>query len=249
MHVLLIEDEAPAARRIQKLIEEYDSSITISGPIESVAQGLKWFSANPMPDLILSDIQLSDDLSFEIFKEKQIKVPIIFTTAFDQYTLESFNFYSINYLLKPIKKEELENSLLKYKEITANYTQPDFGDLLSKLQGETFRDRFLVCKRDILLTLNAKDIAYFNSEDGVTLLRTHNNQQYILNDSLDLLEASLNPKVFFRASRQYIISYESIKKVHPYFGQKLKVEVNPESPSEIIISKQKASLFKGWLNY
>jgi two-component system response regulator LytT len=249
MKVLIIEDEAPAYRRLIKLIGEYDSSAKIVGIIESVKEGIKWFQSNPAPDLIFSDIQLADDLSFTIFKELNITIPIIFITAYDEYAINAFKFYSIDYLLKPINAEELKTSLHKYK--TIHYKSPvnNFEDLVKKLAENHYRERFLVYSGDSLIPLHCFDIAYFICEDGATMLVTRENKRFFIGETLDTLENELDPKVFFRANRQFILSLNAIDKIYNYGLQKLKVTIKPDSEFDIIVSKLKATLFKKWLNH
>ena len=216
MKVLIFEDEAPAARKITKLLQNYDSEIVILDVIESVSDGIEWFENNELPDLIFSDIQLSDALSFDLYKQLNIKVPVIFTTAYNEYAIEAFNHFSIDYLLKPIKLEDLARSISKFKEfgLKSNKTT-DFDAIISKLQGVEYRSRFLVHFRDGLIPINSSEIAYFYSEDSVTFLKTKDAKTYIINDSLDTLENQLNPKLFFRANRKIILSIESLIKVEP----------------------------------
>jgi two-component system, LytTR family, response regulator LytT len=248
MKVLIIEDEAPAYRRLEKLIKESDQTIEIVGIIQSVKEGIDWFSANPLPDLIFSDIQLADDLSFTIFKELNITVPIIFITAFDEYAINAFKFYSIDYLLKPVNLTELKSSIEKYKTIHVKNSASVFEDLVKKLTLKNFRERFLVYSGDSLIPLNVGSIAYFISEDGASMLVTKDNRRYFISESLDTLEEELNPEHFFRANRQFILSLDSISKIHNYGLQKLKINISPAIDDEIIVSKLKATQFKKWLN-
>jgi len=249
MKVLIFEDEAPAARKITKLLHDYDPEIEILNVIESVRDGLEWFAKNELPDLIFSDIQLSDTLSFELYKQLEIKVPVIFTTAYNEYAIEAFNHYSIDYLLKPIKIEDLARSISKFREFgLKNTVQTDFDDIISKLQGQDYRSRFLVYYRDGLIPVDLSEIAYFYSEDSVTFLTKKDKKSFIINEPLDNLEKQLNPKQFFRANRKFILSAESVLKVEPFFNQKLIVKVQPDLEQEITISKIKASAFKDWLN-
>ena len=248
MRVLIVEDEAPAYRRLVKLIQEYDSASEIAGIIQSVKDGLEWFRSNPAPDLILSDIQLADDLSFTIFRELKITIPIIFITAFDEYAINAFKFYSVDYLLKPININDLRISLDKYKAIHYKSPLSNFEDLYNKLVEKKYRERFLVYSGDSLIPIHSNLIAYFLSEDGETMFITTNQKRYFLNESLDSLEQELDPSVFFRANRQIILSINSIDKIFNYGQQKLKITVKPETEQEIIISKLKATQFKNWLN-
>jgi DNA-binding LytR/AlgR family response regulator len=249
MKVLIIEDEAPAYRRLAKLINECDSTIEIVGIIESVKDGIEWFNQNPMPDLIFSDIQLADDLSFTIFKQLNITTPIIFITAFDEYAINAFKFYSIDYLLKPVGADDLKSSIEKYKTIHNKPTINNFEELVKKLTEKSYRSRFLISFRDGLIPIESKDIAYFYSEDSVSFLVTKAKKSYIINETLDSIENQLDPKMFFRANRQFILSAECVIKVEPYFNQKLIVKVEPPCEHEITISKIKATAFKSWLNF
>ncbi len=249
MKVLIFEDEAPAARKITKLINEYDSSIEILDVIESVADGREWFAENELPDLIFSDIQLSDALSFELYQEIDLKVPVIFTTAYNEYAIEAFKHFSIDYLLKPIKSEDLAKSITKFKEFgQKQQVETDFNAILSKITGQSYRHRFLVSYRDGLIPVEISEIIYFYSEDSVTFLVTKSKKRYIINEALDTIEKQLDPDIFFRANRKFILSADSVIKVEPYFNQKLIVKVDPDLEQDITVSKIKATAFKNWLN-
>lgn len=248
MKVLVIEDEAPAYRRLIKLISECDSSAEVIGVIQSVKEGIEWFQKNDLPDLILSDIQLADDLSFTIFKELRIDVPIIFITAYDEYAINAFKFYSIDYLLKPVGVDDLKASLDKYKSIHQKKAYGNLDELIKKLTEKSYRERFLVFHGDSLIPLHCSDIAYFTSEDSATILVTHDGKKYFVTEALDTLENELDPRLFCRANRQFILSLQSIHKIHNYGQQKLKVVIKPETAEDIIISKLKATQFKKWLN-
>jgi two-component system, LytTR family, response regulator LytT len=248
MTVLIIEDEAPAYRRLIKLLKEYDNTIEIVGIIQSVKDGIEWFSNNSVPDIILSDIQLADDLSFRIFSELKLNIPVIFTTAYDEYAINAFKFYSIDYLLKPINPEDIRNSLEKYKAIHKNTLENNFEELFKKFIEKEYRERFLVYSKDSLIPVFCSEIAYFYSEDGATFLVTFDNRSFVIGDALDKLENSLNPKDFFRANRQYLLSINSIGKIHNFGLQKLKITLNPGNEKSLIISKLKAASFKKWLN-
>lgn len=248
MKVLIIEDEAPAYRRLTKLINEYDSKVEIVGIIQGVKEGMDWFGTHDSPDVILSDIQLADDLSFTIFKELKITTPIIFITAYDEYAINAFKFYSIDYLLKPVSAEDLKTSLDKYKSIHKNINANNFDDLVKKLTQKNFRERFLVYSGDSLIPLNVDSVAYFISEDGASMLVTKENKRYFISETLDTLEEELNPDIFFRTNRQYILSIHSIDQIFNYGLQKLKITISPKTEDEIIVSKLKATQFKKWLN-
>lgn len=247
MRVLVIEDEAPAYRRLMKLISEYDNSIEIVGVIQSVKSGIDWFLHNAPPDIILSDIQLADDLSFKIFTDLNIQTPVIFTTAYDEYAINAFKFHSIDYLLKPIKPEELKQSFDKFKLIHQKKDFVDYEKILKSISVKEYRNRFLVYSGDTLIPLNCENVAYVLSEDGATIIVTVNGKRYFFNDSLDQLEKDLDPKDFFRANRQLIISAKAVQKVYNYGNQKLKLSIIPQTNFDIIISKLKATAFKEWL--
>jgi DNA-binding LytR/AlgR family response regulator len=248
MKVLIIEDEAPAYRRLVKLIEECDSTVQIAGIIQTVKEGIEWFRSNDAPDLIFSDIQLADDLSFTIFRELKISTPIIFITAFDEYAINAFKFYSIDYLLKPVGSEDLKASLNKYRTIHAKNSIGNLEELLLKLAEKQYRERFLVYSGDSLIPVTSDQIRYFTSEDGETLLVTQDNKRFFIGESLDVLENELNPKDFFRANRQFILSLHAIEKIHNYGLQKLRITLKQNPEAGIIVSKLKATQFKKWLN-
>ncbi len=250
MKVLIIEDELPAARRLAKLIHQCDDKINILDTIQSVKDGINWFDANNLPDLVFSDIQLSDDLSFEIFKEVKKNIPIIFTTAFDEYAIKAFEYYSIDYLLKPIKEDLLCRALEKFQMMNTQPTNHliDFDEIIQKLNSKEYKKRFLVFKGNALVPVSVEEVSYIFSENGSTYLVLKDNVKYLLQETLDNLEESLDPSQFYRANRQIIVSLQSIKKIHQHFNQRLKLEVQPEYDKELFISKLKATEFKNWLN-
>jgi two-component system, LytTR family, response regulator LytT len=248
MRILIFEDEAPAQRRMQKLVKECEPSAEIVGIIPSVAEGFKWFQNNSLPDLIFSDIQLADDLSFKLFQDLKLNVPVIFTTAYDEYAINAFKFYSIDYLLKPIDAAAMRQSIEKYKSIHQQANPAPYEELLKKILEKTYRERFLVYSKDKLIPIYIKDVAYFESTDGTTSLVTFNNERYYINESLDLLEEEVDPKKFFRINRQVLASAASIVSIFNYGLQKLKVSLKPGTSKEFIISKLKATAFKSWLN-
>jgi two-component system, LytTR family, response regulator LytT len=248
MNVLIIEDEAPAYRRLIKLIQECDRTANIVGVVQSVKSGLEWFASNPKPDLIFSDIQLADDLSFKIFTELSIQTPVIFTTAFDEYAIKAFKFHSVDYLLKPIKIEELQQSLEKYKTLNKRQSFNEFELFLKQFIEKDYRTRFLVYTGDSLVPVSSDNVAYIISEDGASVLVSLTKKRFLISESLDQLEKELNPKEFFRANRQFIVSIKAIDKIHNYGQQKLKLTLKPATNQEIIISKLKATSFKNWLN-
>jgi two-component system LytT family response regulator len=253
MHVLIIEDEAPAARRLEQLIRQYDSTVSVSGVLESVGAAVRWLSSHPAPDLIFMDIQLADGISFDIFRQTEVKTPVIFTTAYDEYALQAFKVNSIDYLLKPIEQESLNESMRKYYQLKEQFIQPEpalLRDLMQSLQGgqKAYKSRFLVKLGDRLVFIVTQQVAYFMAEDKLVFIVTSDNKKYNTDYSLDELENLLSPNDFFRINRQYITHIQSIKNIHHYFNGKLKLNLHPEPAQEVLISRERAALFKKWLD-
>ena len=249
MKILLIEDEEPAAKRLQKMLLEIEPDATISDNIVSVSSAIKWFAANPLPDLIISDIQLSDGISFEIFKAVEILCPVIFTTAYDQYAIEAFTVNSIDYLLKPIKKEELANAIAKYKKIQPATPAIDINQLLKSFNAPAheYKKRFVVRYGEHIKTINIEEVAFFYTEDKVNFLTTKEGRRFAIDFNLDTLETMLDPKTFFRINRQYIISIQSIAEMFAYSKSRVLVKLNPAAKHETIVSTERSAEFKLWL--
>jgi two-component system, LytTR family, response regulator LytT len=247
---IIIEDELPNAKRLNQLLQQTNPEVTVIDTIQTVKEAVAWFKNNRHPDLIFMDIRLTDGLSFEIFKQVEITVPVIFTTAYDEYALQAFKVNSIDYLLKPIEKQALEQALTKFNNLNnpANYSF--VADVLSKMQAQqtVFRNRYLVNYRDLLVPVNTNEIAYFGSEFKNTFFVTHNNIRYTVNQTMEEVENELDPSKFFRVTRQHIISEQSIHKIHTYFNGRLKLELIPKLDEEVIISRDKSNQFKEWLN-
>jgi len=251
MKTIIIEDEDFAARRLENMIREYDSSIEIVAKLQSVRESVEWLKNNQHPDLIFLDIQLDDDLSFSIFNQVSVQSHIIFTTAFDEYAIRAFKFKSIDYLLKPIISEELYNAIKKYKEMVAPSKQTiDFTslfDLISK-KNITYKERFSVIIGQKIKTFAVSEIAYFNSLEGITFMVLKNKSEYPLDDSLEIITKQLNPKEYFRINRKYLIKIESIIKVHIYPKSRLKLELMPLPNEDVFVSIDKVTAFKNWLD-
>ena len=246
INAVIIEDDPLLGKNMEFMIREYCPDIKVVALLDSGNMALDTLPALRY-DLIFSDIQLADDLSFTIFKELNITIPIIFITAFDEYAIKAFKFYSIDYLLKPINADDLKKSLEKYKTIQHKSNINNFDELINKLTQKKYRERFLVYSGDTLIPIHCSDIAYFLSEDGTTILITKYNKRHFIVESLDKLEEELNSVDFFRVNRQYIISSKAIEKIHNYGNQKLKIIIKPVTTDDIIISKLKATAFKNWL--
>ena len=250
MKILLIEDEDPAAKRLQKMLQEAIPDAEVTDNIVSVSSGIKWFKENDLPDLIISDIQLSDGLSFEIFKAVEILCPVIFTTAYDQYAIEAFTVNSIDYLLKPIKKEELAAALHKFNKIKPVASAIDIQQLLKSFTNpsQEYKKRFVVRYGEHIKTINIEDLAFFYTEDKVNFLTTKEARRFAIDYNLDSLENMLDPKSFFRINRQYIISIHSIAEMFAYSKSRVLVKLNPSAKHETIVSTERSADFKLWLD-
>ena len=249
MKILLIEDEDPAAKRLQKMLKEIEPDAEVSDNIVSIASAVKWFKENQLPDLIISDIQLSDGLSFEIFKAVEILCPIIFTTAYDQYAIEAFKVNSIDYLLKPIKKEGLGNAITKYKKTKPAAPSIDINQLLKTFNNPAaaYKQRFAVRYGEHIKTITIKEVAFFYTEDKVNFLTTREGRRFTIDFNLDTLESMLDPKTFFRINRQYIISIQSIAEMFAYSKSRVLIKLNPPAKHETIVSTERSADFKLWL--
>ncbi len=252
MKVLIIEDEAPAFRRLQKILDDLDEDLDILEVLDSVESSIRYLQTHEQPDLIFMDIQLADGHSFEIFKEVQVNVPLIFTTAFDEYTLKAFQVNSIDYLLKPLKIDDVKKSLTKLKNLRSVFAseQQDYMEILKAIQdtGKAYKKRFLIKFGDRLISTAIEEVAYFFTKDGLVFLVNHKGRKYHIDYTMDDLEVILDPERFYRVNRQYCISYHSIKATNKYFNGKLLVELIPETDNEVVISREKAMDFKKWLD-
>lgn len=250
MKALIIEDEKIAAHALQKLIGEVSPNTEIIGVIESVEESVEWLESNPMPDLMFMDIHLADGSSFAIFERVNVTCPVIFTTAYDEFALKAFEVNSIDYLLKPISKEALERAMNKFRALAGIHVTADKIERLLEQLGEKKRHRsyFLLPERDKLVPLSTKDIAYAYIDAKSVKIVTHELKNFYLTHTLDDLMAQLDPNMFFRANRQFIVSRESIKDVSIWFGNKLAINLNVEVPEKIIVSKAKVAEFKSWFS-
>lgn len=252
--ILIIEDEELAALRLQKMLLEIDNQIQIVGLLESVAETISWIKNNPLPDLIFLDIQLSDGISFEIFNTINIDCPVIFVTAYDAYALKAFELNSIDYLLKPLRIELLKSSLEKFKKRITPFSSSQMMEKMQTMleiynqENSSFKTRFAVSKGDAIMTIKSEDIAYFYIEEKAVFLVQNNGGKYIINYSLEQLEQIMNPKQFYRINRQLIVSLNAIVKVNTYFNYKLKIQLHPHAPVEVIVSSAKTNEFKQWLD-
>lgn len=253
---VIIEDEKPAARLLHKMITEVRPQWDILLLPGTVEEAVEWFANNPHPDVIFLDIRLMDGNSFMFIDRARPRSLIIFTTAYDEYAVKAFTVNSIDYLLKPIHKERLLDAVLKFENLykggLKEYDQQfDLQAVLQQLSSpeKKYRTRFLIAERNKFLTLLVSDIAYFYSEEKITYAVTKSNRTHIIDMSLNKLEEQLNGDDFFRANRQFILSVGSIKKVEPYFQNRIMVHVEPKFKDAILVSREKIAALKMWLNY
>jgi len=247
MRVLIVEDETAAYESLIEILKDIDPVIEVVGNTESVMQTVQWLQSNPEPDLILMDIHLSDGSSFLIFENIEVETPIIFTTAYDEYAIEAFKQNSVDYLLKPIKSEQLERALGKFKK----WTRSDVVEYLSRLTQLTptprYKNKFLIPVKDKLLPIDLRDVAYFYTTDKNTEICLRNGQSYPYSSTLEQVYSSLNPTDFYRANKQYIIARESVKDITIWFDSRLLITLDTDVPERIYVSKNKAADFKAWI--
>lgn len=250
MNILIIEDEKPAARRLQRMLKELALENTML--LHSVKESVEWFLNNEHPDLILLDIQLSDGLSFEIFDQVQIKSAIIFTTAYDEYALKAFKLNSIDYLLKPIDDEELKAAIQKYRNQTVlpSNIKVDFDEikkLLVNPADRSYKKRFTVKVGQHLKIVPIAEIECFFSENKATYLHTHENRSYPIDTSLESLEAELDPQKFFRINRKFYVCLDAIKDIISYSNSRLQLKLRNYKEDEVIVARDRVKSFKEWL--
>ncbi len=252
MNILIIEDEHYAAQRLKKMLVEELDQLTILGELDSIEDSVEWLDTHTPPDLIFMDIQLADGLSFEIFKQTHIQSPVIFVTAFDQYTLDAFKVTGIDYILKPIEQAHLKSALEKHATLfgTTNKSDtPNWQSLLQHFQPNQtkYKERFLLKQGHEYLQLQTDQIAYFYSEDGISFIIDQKGKRYILEQPLDSLQEELSPQDFFRINRRLIVRNNNIQKIHTYFNNRLKLELSPAYKGEAIVSRDRVKEFKLWL--
>jgi len=250
--VAIIEDEPLAAEDLEKTLSEVDQDAQVVAKLDSVNAAVKWLDNNEV-DLILSDIELGDGLSFDIFNKINCNTPIIITTAYDQYAIRAFKENSIDYLLKPVDRGELDVAIKKYKNWKQNGNEYDVNNLLEALRPyshQKFQERFMVTLGEKIKSVPADEVAYFFSEDRYTFLVTKEGTQHIINMNLGDLEGSLDPKKFYRINRKFIISYQSIQNMVAYSKSRVKIDLVPPPPNamDVVVSVERSGPFKKWLN-
>lgn len=254
MKVIIVEDEALAAERLERLIHRFDESIEVVATISSVEEGTNWLQTHPAPDLGFFDIELSDGTSFDLADAVEVNFPVIFTTSYDQYALEAFSLKSVDYLLKPIRFERLARALTKFKE----WQQPPFREVQAELTSiiqeaieqprPSYKERWLVRNGNLIQAVPTTEIAYFYSDQKTSLLMTKAGKRFPVDLSLDKVMELLDPNFYFRLNRKYIIHIDSLAKMHPYFKGRLKVELTPLMEEDIVVSSERTPEFKAWLD-
>lgn len=248
MKILIIEDEPRAARQLEGMLKKCNFDYQLISILDSVEESVEWFKNNQSPELVFLDIQLADGLSFEIFQKVEVEAPIIFTTAFDQYAIQAFKVNSIDYLLKPIQKSELNGALEKYKKTSSKgVDQLVLQQLMSSMQFKNYRSSILVKQGGGLVQLKVSELLYAYSEDGIVFGRSATNR-YVIDETMDQLFQSLDPSMFFRINRGQVVSKDAILKIDPYFNHRAKLSISNSKDQEFIVSRPKTTEFKLWMN-
>lgn len=257
MTVLILEDEAITAEELRHYLCDIDPTIEILALLETIDDAVHFLTTHPGPDLIFSDIQLADGLSFEVFEQAPVRCPVIFCTAFDEYAIQAFSTNGIDYVLKPFDRKAIATSLSKFQALQTYFqgnmppAQPTLNEplqrLIEQLRPATRRSSFLVNYKGKYYPIPVSEIAFFYTENEIVWLHKLSGERYAIDHKLDELETLLDPAFFYRANRQFIIRFEAIREFEPYFNRKLAVRLQPAPPEPVIISKAKASDFMHWL--
>jgi DNA-binding LytR/AlgR family response regulator len=254
MKILIVEDEELAVKKLQKTLLSIDRMVEVVGVTDSIKSTVEFLKQNPPPDLILMDIELADGQSFEVFNMFPVKNPVIFITSYDEYALKAFKVNSVDYLLKPVQKDELEAALNKYKELNVvdeNKSASDINNLIkelqNKLQPKEYRKRFLVKQAQKLVSIEVDDIAYFYSDGRLNFFKTRDNRKFVVDYTMDELSDMLDPEKYFRISRSFYVSVDSIDQIHDYFGNRLLLNLTPALDKEALVSREKVMDFKKWM--
>lgn len=254
MKVFIVEDEPLARKELNRLLDKSGQPVTVVAYADSIEDAVIWLKQNEHPDLMFFDIQLSDGLSFEILNQVKVDIPVIFCTAFDEYAIRAFKVNSVDYLLKPVKQEELNKALEKYTALSEKMTSAGQG--LSLLQIEnlleinkpTFKTRFVARFGDQIKRIDISDVAYFNAVDNEVFLITRDNSRYIIDYSLEQIDSLVNPQDFHRVNRSFIIQINAIQKISKYFNSRLHLELQPPTSESVLVSRVKVPDFMDWID-
>lgn len=250
MNIIIVEDELKAAKSLANLIIKLRPTAKIIAQLQSIEGAVDYLSENEQPDLIFMDIQLSDGLSFEIFKSVEIRCPVIFCTAYGEYAMDAIKANGIDYLLKPFSQDDLQAAFEKvdnFKNFFQQNTQPDLDGLLKRIGLDEGKKSFLVFKHNKYTTVQTEQIAFIYIRNDSASIMTYQQEEYAIDQSLDQVQALLSAKQFFRLNRQYLVNFSAIKEVEHYFGRKLFVKLTIPSPDKLLIGKEKTSTFLNWL--
>lgn len=247
MRILIVEDETAAFENLVDILRELDPEIEVAGNTESIRQTIRWLKSNPMPDLILMDIHLSDGSAFEIFRHIVLETPVIFTTAYDEYAIEAFTVNSIDYLLKPVKTVDLKRALDKFRKLSRQDVLKYITQLTEIAPLTKFKDKILIPVKDKLIPVDMKEISFFYTTEKNTKVYLKNGKSYNYSKTLDQIEVILNPVDFTRANKQFIVARDSVKNLTIWFDSRLLLTLDVEPPERIYVSKNKAAEFKAWI--
>lgn len=249
IRTLIIEDEEPAVLRLKKLLLETEPDIEVVDILESVESAVSWLHENSHPDLMMLDIQLADGVSFDIFRKVKVDCFVIFTTAYDEYAIKAFELNSIDYLLKPIDRKKLSNSLQKFKKLKQTSRQMDISDLIESIESwkTGYKKRFAISIGSRIKSVETAEIAFFYSMEKNTFLNTFDGHEYPVDFSLDRVESIIDPDIFFRINRQYIVNYKAIEKINVLSKSRLELKVTGTS-EKLLVSTAKSHSFRMWID-
>ena len=259
MRILIVEDEDLAVKKLQKTLSDVEPGAEVVGVTDSIRSTVQWLAENSTPDLILMDIELADGQSFEIFNRAKVVSPVIFTTSYDEFALKAFKVNSVDYLLKPVQKDELANPIRKFRETRSNNNNGNTAapagldidtlvkELQQKLHLKEYRKRFLVKHAQKLVSIEVEDIAYFYSDGRLNFFKTIDNRKFVVDYTMDELEEMLDPEKYFRISRSFYVSVDSIERIEDYFGNRLMLQLKPAVDKEALVSREKVTDFKKWM--
>ncbi|MFN0254776.1 LytR/AlgR family response regulator transcription factor [Pedobacter ureilyticus] len=250
MNITIIEDELRTAKSLENILKELKPSAKITGPYQSIEEAVSGLSSGTQPDLIFMDIQLADGLSFDIFKSVTISCPVVFCTAFDEYSLEAFKSNGVDYVLKPFSKEDIARALGKVDDLKNFFQQnatPNLDALLSQMVKPAEKTSFLVFKHQKYTTVQISQIAFFYIRNETTSIMCFDGQEFSLNQSLEQVAAQVSQKQFFRVNRQYLVNFSAIKEIEHYFLRKLYVKLLIDTPEKLLINKEKSAAFLSWM--
>lgn len=249
MKIYIVEDEPLAAAHLAKVITGLEPAAQILGTADNVRDAVQWLSQHT-PDVIFMDIQLGDALSFDIFSQVKITSPVIFTTAYDQYAIRAFQANGIGYLLKPIGHTEMGQMLQRLRELRSHfgYSADLLEGLMREIRKPVYRERFMVTAGSKLRSVSIDDVAWFVSEGRYVKIITRDNHRYLIDDTLEKLDETIDPSRFFRINRKFIVSFESIAGMTPWSKSRVKLDLNPAAEEDVVVSVERSADFKNWLD-